>query len=69
MSGGVGGLFISCDCGAPTVGVVHMSLRAGLGFDLGAFTVDALAGPTLMWNGDGAAGAVDALVDLGVRFR
>ncbi len=69
LSGGVGGEFISAlGLAVPTTGFVHLSLRAGLGFDLGAFTMDAIAGPTMFANGDGAAGAVEALVEVGIRF-
>ncbi len=69
VSGSAGGGFIQCPCSAPTIGDVHMSLRAGLGFDLGAFTMDALVGPTVLWNGDGASGAVETLLEGGLRFR
>ena len=70
VSGGVGGGFVSCGACSSlyTTGYAHLSLRAGLGFDFGAFTMDALGGPTVLVNGNGNADAIEALVELGVRF-
>jgi hypothetical protein len=68
VAGGVGGMFIACPCSAPAQGYLHMSLRAGLGFDLGAFTMDALGGPAMFASGNGAGGAIETVVEVGVRF-
>jgi hypothetical protein len=69
LSGGIGAGFISAlGLAVPTTGFSHLSLRAGLGFDAGAFTMDALGGITMLANGDGAGGAVEAVVEFGLRF-
>src|SRR5438067_1162003 len=69
VSGGVGGGFITAPGLAVTAsGYVHASLRAGLGFDVGAFTMDATFGLAVLGNGDGAVGAAESLVEGGVRF-
>ena len=67
-SGGVGAGFIKCSCSVGPTGFSHFALRLGPAFDVGPFTMDALAGPTVLWNGDGAAGAIEVVVDLGARF-
>ena len=43
-------------------------LHAGVGFDAGPFTMDALGGPAMLVNGTGSGGDIEALVDLGARF-
>lgn len=67
VSGGAGGLFIACSCSAPTQGYAHLALRAGVGFDAGAFTMDAL-GSVAMFASNGAAGTTEVVVELGARF-
>ncbi len=52
----------------PPSGFAHLSFRAGLGFDVGAFTMDVLGGLAMFGSSDGADGAVEALVEGGVRF-
>ena len=67
-SGGAGGAFINCSCSAPTQGFAHLALRAGVGFDAGAFTMDALGGIALLANDTGFGGTTEVVVDFGARF-
>src|SRR5580765_1526697 len=45
----------------PVTSFVHLALRGGVAFDAGVFTMAALAGISMLGNGDGAGGAVEAL--------
>ena len=42
--------------------------RTVLSFDIRAFTLDALVGPALIASDTGASGALESIVELGVRF-
>lgn len=66
ISGGVGGAFISD--GRTTLGLFHLAARLGPSFDLGAFALDALVGPSMLASGTGAAAALECTLDLGARF-
>jgi hypothetical protein len=70
LSAGAGAGFIAgvAVSSPPPTGMAHLAARGGLGFDVGAFTMDALAGVTTIANGGGASGAVEVLVEAGARF-
>ncbi len=63
---GVGGAFISE--GHSALGLFHLTMRLGPGFDIGAFTLEALAGPAMLASDNGAAAAVECILDVGARF-
>ncbi len=72
FAGGVGGAFITSGAlSSPFPSVLsflHLALRLGPSFDIGAFTLDALAGPSLLVSGYGAGGALECVLEVGVRF-
>jgi hypothetical protein len=52
----------------PPIGFAHLAARGGFGVDVGAFTMDALGGITMVANGTGASGAVEVILEGGARF-
>ncbi len=74
FAGGVGGAFIESPAASgpfpSPAWLFHLAMRVGPSFDIGAFTLDALAGPVLLVDQFGGAGGpfVECILDLGVRF-
>jgi hypothetical protein len=73
FAGGVGGALIgssalSAPFPHPVEGFFHLAMRVGPSFDVGAFALDAVAGPAMLASNFGAAGAFECALDLGVRF-
>ena len=66
LSASVGPAYLSCFC-ETQFWVVHVSARAGVGFDASAFTMNATGGIAVLGNA-GALAAAEVILDLGVRF-
>ncbi len=70
-AGGVGGGFIASGAlpnPSSPIALFHLALRLGPSFDIGAFALDVLVGPTMIATSFGAAAALETILDLGVRF-